>query len=118
MFKEFQVGEYVYFHIKPKKISLRIGSRAKLAPWYCGPFKILERIEIMAYRLALPLIVKFLDVFYVSLLKIYVKDIDHVIYWFLLEVEIEGEFQSKPIKTSVHIVVEITHALKQSNRVS
>ena len=44
-FKEFQVGERVYLRIKPKKISLRIGSCAKVAPLYCGPFQILERMD-------------------------------------------------------------------------
>ena len=32
MFNEFQVGDHVYLRIKPKKISLSIGSCAKLAP--------------------------------------------------------------------------------------
>jgi len=40
--------------IKPKKSSLRIGSCAKLTPRFCGPFKIIERIGLVAYRLALP----------------------------------------------------------------
>ena len=95
-FKEFQVGEHVYFHIKPKKISLRIDSCVKLAPRYCGPFKVLDRIGSVAYRLALPLKVKFHDVFSMPLLKKYVKYVDHVIDRFVLQVELEGEFQSEP----------------------
>jgi len=47
-FKEFQVKEHVYLCIKPKKKSLRIGSYAKLAPHFCGPLKILERIGPVA----------------------------------------------------------------------
>ena len=49
VFKEFQVGEHVYFGTKHKKISLRIGSCAKLVLMYCGPFEILERIGPVAY---------------------------------------------------------------------
>ena len=93
MFKEYQVGEWVYLRIKPKRNSFRIGLCAKLAPQYCGPFNILDRIGPVAYPLALPLTLKVHDVFHVSFLKKYVKDVDHVIDWFILEVELEGEFQ-------------------------
>eukprot|EP00253_Pinus_taeda_P027710 PITA_27710 len=92
MEKEMQVGEHVNLCIEPKKRSLRFGSCAKLEPWYCGPFEILERIGAVAYQLALPPIVKVQDVFHISLLKKYIKDVDHVIDWFVLQVEQEGEF--------------------------
>ena len=42
--KEFQVGEDVFIKVKPKKSSLKLGSCAKLAPRYCGPFEILSQI--------------------------------------------------------------------------
>jgi len=92
LFKEFQVGEQVYSHIKPKKRSLWIRSCAKLAPQFCVPFSIIERIGPVAYRLALPPIVKFHDVFHVSLFKKYAKYVDHVIEWSVLQVEPDGEF--------------------------
>ena len=41
---EFQVGEHVFIKVRPKKSSLGVGSCAKLAPRYCGPFEILSRI--------------------------------------------------------------------------
>ena len=85
----------MYLHIKPKKSSLQIGSCAKLTPRFCGPFNIIDRIEPVAYRLALPLTVKVHDVFQVFLLKKYVKDVDHVIDWSILQVGPDGEFQPK-----------------------
>jgi len=51
----------------------------------------------MAYRFALHTIVKIHDFFHVSLLQKYIKDINHVINWFVLQVEQEGEFQPKPL---------------------
>jgi len=90
--KEFQVGEQVYLHIKLKNSSLWIKSCAKLAPRFYGPFRIIERIKLVSYQLVLPSTVKVHDVFHVSLLKKYVKDVDHVIDWFILQVDIDGEF--------------------------
>lgn len=81
----------VYLCIKPKNISLRIRSCAKLAPWFCEHFMILKRIGPGAYQLALPPIVKVHDVFHLSLLKKYVKYFYHVIDWTVLQVELEGE---------------------------
>ena len=70
--------------IKPKKSSLRIGSCAKLAPWFFGPFSIVEMIGPVAYQLALPPTMKLHDVLHVPLLNKYVKDVDHVIDWSIL----------------------------------
>lgn len=50
-------------------------------------FKIFERIGPLAYKITLPLTVKVHDVFHVSFLKMYVKDFDHVIDWYVLQVE-------------------------------
>ena len=78
--REFKVGDHVYLRIKPKKSTLYAGSCAKLAPRYCGPFEVLERVGPMAYKLALPPHVKVHDVFHVSLLKIYVHDSTPIFY--------------------------------------
>ena len=47
--KKFQVSEHVFIKVQPKKSSMRLGSCAKLAPRYCGPFEILSRIGQLAY---------------------------------------------------------------------
>ena len=78
---EFGVGDHVYVRIKPKISTMRWTSCAKLAPRYCGPFQILERIGPIAYRLALPSHIRVHNVFHVSLLKRYVHDEKHVIHW-------------------------------------
>jgi hypothetical protein len=65
---------------------------AKHAPRFFGPFEILDIVGHVAYRLALPPIVKAHNVFHVSMLKKYVHDSNHIIDWSVIYVEPEGEF--------------------------
>ena len=79
--KEFKVGDHVFLKVKTNKSSLKLGSCAKLAARFCGPFEILERIGPIAYMLALPESMNVHNVFHVSLLKRYVPSANHVIDW-------------------------------------
>ena len=76
----------------PEKNSFKLGSCAKLAPKYCGPFDMLSRVGPVAYQLALPPNLKIHDVFHISILKKYVHDTTLVIYWNVIQVEPEGDF--------------------------
>lgn len=59
---------------------MRFGVHEKLSPRYVGPFEILERIEVVAYQLALPSSLSGIhDVFHVSMLKKYIPNERHVI---------------------------------------
>ena len=78
--------------VRPKKSSLSLGSCAKLAPRYCGPFEILSRIGHVAYQLALPPNLKVHNVFHISILKKCVHDATHVINWNDVQVEPDGDF--------------------------
>ena len=84
MHKKFQMGEHVYLYNRPRKISLKVGYCAKLAPRFCGPFQLLERVGIVAYRLALPTTLKSNDISQISLLKRYVHGTNHVFDWFVI----------------------------------
>lgn len=56
-----------------------MGTCPKLAPKFCGPFEILDRVGPIAYQLALSSDIKVHNCFHVSLLKKYVHDESHII---------------------------------------
>ncbi|GJU28205.1 hypothetical protein Tco_1166826, partial [Tanacetum coccineum] len=50
---ESEVGDHVLLKVSPWKGVVRFRKKGKLAPRYVGPFEILERIGLVAYRLRL-----------------------------------------------------------------
>ncbi|GJW61832.1 putative reverse transcriptase domain-containing protein, partial [Tanacetum coccineum] len=51
---EFEVGDKVMLKVAPWKGVIQFGKHGKLNPHYIGPFRIIERIGPVAYRLDLP----------------------------------------------------------------
>nr|GFD47914.1 putative reverse transcriptase domain-containing protein [Tanacetum cinerariifolium] len=51
---EFQVRDKVMIKVSPWKGVVRFGKRGELNPRYVGPFKVLERIGYVAYKLDIP----------------------------------------------------------------
>jgi hypothetical protein len=100
------VGDHVFLKVKANRSSLKLGSYAKLAARFCGPFEILERIGLVSYMTALPASMSVHNVFQVSFLKKYIPDDNHVIDSNVIQVEQEGTFQ-------VHLVHILDRKVKQ-----
>ena len=66
---ELEVSDHVFLKVMPKRGVVRFGKRGKLSPRFIRPFKILERVGILAYRLDLsPSMSGVHEVFHISLL--------------------------------------------------
>ena len=77
---EYEVGDKVLLKISPRIKVLRFGKKWKLSSRFIGPYEVLERIRLVAYRLALSLeLAKLHDIFHVSMLRRYRSDELHVL---------------------------------------
>ena len=82
----------------PKRGVVRFGKWGKLSPRFIRPFEILERVGIVAYRLALPPSMSGVHgVFHVSILRRYTPDPAHVVDWGQIEVDTDGTFEEEPM---------------------
>ena len=74
------MGNHVFLKVMLKKGVVRFGKRGKLSLRYIGPFEVLERVALVAYRLALlPSLSGVHAVFHVSLLWKYTPNPTHVV---------------------------------------
>ena len=96
---EFEVGDMVFFRISPWKGILRFGKRRKLSPRYIGPYRIVERIGEVAYRLELPSdLDRIHDVFHVSMLRKYIPDPSHVLIEQPVEIQEDFTYEEEPVQ--------------------
>ena len=74
--RSFDVGEWVFLWLQPyKKMSLKQAKKDnKLSPKYYGPYKVLQNIGTMAYKLELPASTLVHPFFHVSSLKKVIGD--------------------------------------------
>lgn len=97
--EEYEVGEMVLLKISPMKGVMRFGKKGKLSPKYIGPYKILDKVGKVAYRLDLPNeLSKVHNVFHVSQLRRYNPDVSHVLQPETLELDETLTYEERPVK--------------------
>lgn len=95
--REFAVGDMVYLKLQPyRQTFLALRKNLKLSSKYYGPYAITARIDVVAYRLALPPESKVHPVFHVSLLK-KKKDDRLMVQSTLLSTGSDGQFWVQPV---------------------
>ena len=74
--RSFDVGDWVFLRLQPyKQMFLKQAKKHnKLSPKYYGPYKVLQKIGTMAYKLELPTASRLHRVFHVSCLKKVIGD--------------------------------------------
>ena len=89
----------VFLRISPWKGVLRFGKRGNLSPRYIGPYKIVERIGEVAYRLELPSYLdRIHDVFHVSMLRKYIPNPSHVLTEQPVEIQENLTYEEEPVQ--------------------
>ncbi|GKB25964.1 putative reverse transcriptase domain-containing protein [Tanacetum coccineum] len=108
---EFKVGDKVMLKVSPWKGVIHFGKRGKLNPRYIGPFKILDRVGTLAYRLELPeQLSRVHSTFYVSNLK--KCFVDEPLAILLDEIQIDDKLNF--IEEPIEIMDREVKRLKQS----
>ncbi|GJU10553.1 putative reverse transcriptase domain-containing protein [Tanacetum coccineum] len=96
---EFQVGDKVMLKVSPWKGVVRFGKRGKLNPRYVGPFKVMERVGEVAYKLELPEeLSRVHNTFHVSNLKKCHADEPLAFRWMGLILDDKLHFVEEPVE--------------------
>jgi hypothetical protein len=96
---QFEVGDHVYLKFSLMKGMKRFGVKEKLSPRYIGPFPILEKCGIVAYKLELPpSLAGVHDIFCISQLKKCLKAPVDVVLPEVASLEADLIYPDHPIK--------------------
>ena len=106
---EFEVGDHVFLIVSPMKSVMRFGRNGKLGPRFVGPFKILEIVGTLAYKVVLPpSLSKIHNVFHISNLRKYVFDPSHIVELESIQISEDLTYEEVPIQI-VDVMDKVLH---------
>ena len=104
----YEIGEKVFLKVSPWKKVMRFGKKGKLGLMFIGSYELIEKVGLVAYRLALPPeLEKIQNVFHVSMLRRYRPDQSHVVSLETIELRSNLTYEEKPVEILAREVREL-----------
>ena len=89
----------MFLKVSPWKKVMRVGKNGKLNPRFIRSYEVIEKVGLVAYRLALlPKLEKIHNVFHVSMLKRYRSDPSHVVSSETIELRSDLTYEEEPVE--------------------
>ena len=104
---QYEIREKVFLKISPWKKVVRFGKKGKLSPRFIRSYEVIEKVGLVAYRLALPPeLEKIHNVFHVSMLMRYRLDLSHVVSSEVMQLRPDLTCEEEPIEILAREVKE------------
>ena len=95
---KYEIGKKVFLKVSPWKKVMRFRRKGKLSHRFIGPYEVIEKVGLVAYRLALPPeLEKIHNVFHISMLKRYRSDPSHVVSSEIIELRPDLTYEEEPV---------------------
>ena len=105
---QYEIDEKVFLKVSPWKKVMSFERNGKLSPRFIGPYEVIEKVGLVAYKLALPPeLEKIHYIFHVSMLRRYRSDHSHVISLEIIELRLDLTYEEEPIEILAREVKEL-----------
>ena len=95
----YEIDEKVFLKVSPWKKVMRFGKNGKLSPRFIDPYEVIEKVGLVAFRLALPPdLEKIHNVFHVLMLRRYRSDPSHVVSSETIELRPYLTYEEEPME--------------------
>ena len=105
---QYEIDGKVFLKVSPWNKFMRFGRKGKLSPRFIGPYEVIKKVGLEAYRLALPPELENIhNVFHVSMLRRYRSDPSHVVFLEIIELRLGLTYEDEPVKILAQEVKEL-----------